>query len=220
MTRILIADDQAVVRAGLRAILETDPQLEIVGEACDGNEALTLTRTLQPDVVMMDIRMPVIDGIEATRQLAASPGVSTRVLMLTTYGLEEYLYEALRAGATGFLLKTEPPDRIIDAVHVVARGDALLGPETTRQLIERFLAQPRPNAAPPAGLSDLTTREHEVLRHVARGLSNHEIAETLFVSEGTVKTHIARILAKLGLRDRVQAVVLAYEAGLTRPGQA
>jgi DNA-binding NarL/FixJ family response regulator len=215
----VIVDDQAVVRAGLRAILQTDAQLEVVGEACDGNEALTLTRSLEPDVVMMDIRMPVLDGIEATRRLAEAPGVRSRILILTTYGLDQYFYEALRAGATGFLLKTDRPDRIIDAVHVVARGDALLRPETTRRLVERFLTQPAPNAAPPPGLDDLTAREHEVLQQVARGLSNHEIAQTLFVSEGTVKTHVARVLAKLGLRDRIQAVVLAYEAGLVRAGQ-
>jgi DNA-binding NarL/FixJ family response regulator len=218
MTRVLLADDQAVVRAGLRTILESTPDadLEIVGEAADGAEAVALTNALQPDVVMMDIRMPVLDGIEATRRLARST-TSARVLMLTTYGLDEYVYEALRAGAAGFLLKTDPPDRIVDAVRVVAAGDALLGPETTRRLIERFLAGPSPNAPRPSALDALTDREIDVLRQVARGLSNQEVAESLFIGEGTVKTHVAHILAKLELRDRVQIVVYAYEHALIHP---
>ena len=188
MTRVLLADDQAVVRAGLRTILEATPtaDLEIVGEAADGAEAVTLTNALQPDVVMMDIRMPVLDGIEATRRLARST-TSARVLVLTTYGLDEYVYEALRAAAAGFLLKTDPPDRIVDAVRVVAAGDALLGPETTRRLIERFLAGPPPNAPRPSALDALTDREIDVLRQVARGLSNQEVAANLFIGEGTVR---------------------------------
>jgi DNA-binding NarL/FixJ family response regulator len=216
MIRILVADDQAVVRAGLRMILEAQPDLEIVGEAADGSEAVTLTTALCPDVVMMDIRMPVLDGIEATRQLAGTPA---RVLVLTTYGIDEYVYQALRAGAAGFLLKTDPPERVIDAVRVIAAGEALLGPETTRRLIERFLAGPAPNHAKPAVLDTLTEREFEILQHVARGLSNHEIANHLFIGEGTVKTHVAHILAKLGLRDRVQVVVYAYEHNLVIPGK-
>jgi len=218
MITVLIADDQAVVRAGLRTILETDPNITVVSEAADGAEAVSLTRARDPDVVLMDIRMPVLDGIEATRRLAASP-LGARILVLTTYELDEYLYQALRAGATGFLLKTESPDRIVDAVHVVARGEALLGPESTRRLIERFVAQPAPNAKPPAGLDELTVRESDVLAYVARGMSNGEIAAELFLGEGTIKTHVARILAKLGLRDRAQAIVLAYEAGFVKPGQ-
>lgn len=215
MIRILLADDQAVVRAGLRMILEAQPDLEIVGEAADGSEAVTLTTALNPDVVMMDIRMPVVDGIEATRRLAGTPA---RVLILTTYGIDEYVYQALRAGAAGFLLKTDPPERVIDAVRVIAAGDALLGPETTRRLIERFLAGPAPNVARPAVLGTLTGRELDVLQQVARGLSNQEIAARLFIGEGTVKTHVAHILAKLGLRDRVQVVVYAYEHALVIPG--
>ena len=211
MTRVLLADDQVVVRAGLRTILEStaDADLDIVGEAADGAEAVALTNALQPDVVLMDIRMPVLDGIEATRRLARSTS-SARVLVLTTYGLDEYVYEALRAGAAGFLLKTDPPHRIVDAVRVVAAGDALLGPETTRRLIERFLAGPRPNAPRPSALDTLTDRETDVLRQVAR-FANQEVAANLFIGEGTVKTHVARILAKLELRDRVQIVVYAYE---------
>ena len=217
MIRLLLADDQAVVRAGLRTILESRADLQVVGEAADGAEAVTLAKTLEPDVVMMDIRMPVLDGIEATRRLAGST-TRSRVLVLTTYGIDEYVYEALRAGAAGFLLKTDPPERIVDAVRVVAAGDALLGPETTRRLIERFLAGPPPHTSRPAELNALTDRELDVLRHVARGLSNHEIAAGLFIGAGTVKTHVAHILAKLGLRDRVQVVVYAYEHALIQPG--
>jgi DNA-binding NarL/FixJ family response regulator len=216
MIRLLLADDQAVVRAGLRTILESRADLQVVGEAADGAEAVTLAKTLEPDVVMMDIRMPVLDGIEATRRLAGA--TRSRVLVLTTYGIDEYVYEALRAGAAGFLLKTDPPERIVDAVRVVAAGDALLGPETTRRLIERFLAGPPPHASRPAELDALTDRELDVLRQVARGLSNHEIAAGLFIGEGTVKTHVAHILAKLGLRNRVQVVVYAYEHALVHPG--
>jgi DNA-binding NarL/FixJ family response regulator len=216
MIRVIVADDPAVVRAGLRMILEAQDDLEVVGEAVDGSEAVALTESLEPHVVLMDIRMPVVDGIEATRRLAAA-GVSARVLVLTTYGLDEYVYEALRAGAAGFFVKTDPPERLIDAVRLVASGEALLAPEITRRLIDRFLAAAPPNAPPPPALAELTSRELEVLKHIARGLSNAEIAKTLYVSDGTVKTHVARILAKLELRDRVQAVVFAYECGLVQP---
>jgi DNA-binding NarL/FixJ family response regulator len=218
MIDVLLADDQAVVRAGLRTILESQPDMRVVGEAADGAEAVALTKALEPCVVMMDIRMPVLDGIKATRRLTESP-ISARILVLTTYGLDEYVYEALRAGAAGFLLKTDPPDRIVDAVRVVDAGDALLGPKTTRRLIERFLASPPPHAPQPAALGTLTERELEVLRQVARGLTNREIAASLFIGEGTVKTHVARILTKLSLRDRVQVVVYAYEHAIVQPGE-
>jgi DNA-binding NarL/FixJ family response regulator len=216
MTSVVIADDQAVVRGGLRMILEAQPDLEVVGEATDGLEALDLVRSLGPDVVLMDIRMPELDGIEATRRVALT-GARTRVLVLTTYGMDEYVYDALKAGAAGFLVKTESPERLVEAVRVVARGEALLAPEITRRLVDRFVSGVRPGAAPPE-LEELTTRELEVLKLIARGLSNAEIAERLIVSEGTVKTHVARVLSKLGLRDRVQAVVFAYESGLVEAG--
>jgi len=219
MIRVLLADDQAVVRAGLRTILESQPDMQVIGEAADGAETLALAAALGPDVVLMDIRMPVLDGIQATRRLTYSPA-SGRVLVLTTYGLDEYVYDALRAGAAGFLLKTDPPDRIVDAVRIVHAGDALLGPHTTRRLIERFLASPPPHAPRPAVLDTLTDRELEVMREVARGLTNREIADRLYIGDGTVKTHVARILAKLGLRDRVQVVVYAYEHGITHPGDS
>jgi len=215
MIRVMLADDQAVVRAGLRTILESQPDMEIAGEAADGAEALALAAALHPDVVMMDIRMPVIDGIKATRTLTQS-ATGAHVLVLTTYGLDEYVYEALRAGAAGFLLKTDPPDRIIEAVRIVNAGDALLGPQTTRRLIERFLASPAPHIPMPAELGTLTDRELEVMREIARGLTNREIAARLYIGEGTVKTHVARILTKLGLRDRVQVVVYAYEHGVAQ----
>jgi len=215
--RILLVDDQAVVRAGLRTILECQEDLLVVGEATDGKEAVALTGALDPDIVVMDIRMPVLDGIETTRRLVTA-GVRARILILTTYGLDEYVYEALRAGAAGFVLKTDPPARLVEAVRVVASGDALLGPETTRRLIERFLSGPSPERAMPAELATLTEREREVLGLLARGLSNQEIAQSLFLGEGTVKTHVARILAKLGLRDRVQIVVYVYECGFVQPG--
>jgi DNA-binding NarL/FixJ family response regulator len=219
MIRAVIADDQAVVRGGLRLILEANDDIEVVGEAADGAAAVELVRELKPDVVLMDIRMPTMDGIEATRRLATA-GLDARVLVLTTYGLDEYVYEALKAGAAGFLIKTESPARLVEAVRVVAGGEALLAPEVTRRLIDRFLAGVRPGAAAPPELEELTEREMEVLKLVARGFSNAEIADTLFVSDGTVKTHVSRILSKLGLRDRVQAVVFAYECQLVEPGQA
>lgn len=217
MIRVVVADDQAVVRGGLRMILESEAGIEVAGEAADGRHALDLIRELDPDVVLMDIRMPDLDGIEATRRLAAAGG-RARVLMLTTYDLDENVYDALKAGAAGFLVKTESPARLVEAVRIVAAGEALLAPEITRRLVDRFVAGMRPNTPAPPELEELTTRELEVLGLVARGLSNAEIARTLFVSEGTVKTHVARILSKLGLRDRVQVVVFAYECGIVEPG--
>jgi DNA-binding NarL/FixJ family response regulator len=200
-------------------ILEANDDIEVVAEAADGAAAVELVRELQPDVVLMDIRMPVMDGIEATRRLATA-GLDARVLVLTTYGLDEYVYEALKAGAAGFIIKTDSPERLVEAVRVVATGEALLAPEVTRRLIDRFLAGVRPGGTAPPELEELTSRELEVLKLVARGLSNAEIAEALVVSEGTVKTHVSRVLAKLGLRDRVQAVVFAYECSLVEPGHA
>jgi len=215
--RVLLADDQALVRAGFRMILKAEPGLEVAGEAGDGSEAVLLARELGPDVVLMDVRMPVMDGIEATHRIVDGEG-APRVLVLTTFDLDEYVYEALRAGASGFLLKDAPEEQLIAGIRIVADGGSLFAPTVTRRLIERF-AGSRP-ASPPPGLDELTPRELEVLQLVARGLSNAEIAGTLVVSEHTVKTHVARILMKLDLRDRVQAVVLAYEAGVVRPGQA
>jgi DNA-binding NarL/FixJ family response regulator len=216
--RIVLADDQAVVRGGLKMILGGQDDLEVVGEAGDGDEAIGRVRELRPDVALMDIRMPGLDGIEATRRICADPVSSTRVLVLTTYDLDEYLYEAMRAGASGFLLKTADPADLVAGVRTVARGDALVAPEITRRLLEEFTSGPRPGADRPDGLEELTERELEVLRLMARGLSNAEIAAELFLSAGTVKTHVAHVLAKLDLRDRVQAVVAAYESGLVRPG--
>jgi DNA-binding NarL/FixJ family response regulator len=218
--RVLIADDQALVRTGFRMILDAEPDIEVVGEAENGSEAVTLSRSLQPDVVLMDIRMPEMDGIEATRQVVApGDGAAPRVLMLTTFDLDEYVYEALRAGASGFLLKDVPAEQLAAGVRMVAAGDALLAPSITRRLIEEFAAAPAA-AAPPPGLDELTPRELEVFKLVARGLSNAEVAEQLIVGETTVKTHVTRLLMKLGLRDRVQAVVLAYEFGVVMPGRS
>jgi DNA-binding NarL/FixJ family response regulator len=217
MIRVVVADDQAVVRSGLRMILESETGIEVVGEAADGRQALDLVRELNPDVVLMDVRMPELDGIEATRRLVAAGG-HARVLVLTTYDLDENVYDALKAGAAGFLVKTDSPAQLLEAVRIVAAGEALLAPRITRRLVDRFVAGRRPNAPPPPELDELTARELEVLRLVAHGLSNAEIAETLFVTEGTVKTHVARILSKLGLRDRVQVVVFAYERGIVEPG--
>ena len=215
----MIADDQALVRAGFRKILEADPQIEVVAEAQDGLEAVDASRRLGPDVVLMDIRMPNMDGLEATRRLLERATAATRVLILTTFGLNEYVYEALRAGASGFLLKDAPPEELLAAVHVIARGDALLDPAITRGVIEEFARRPaRTDLA--AKLDELTPREREVLELLARGLSNAEIAERFVVSEGTVKTHVASVLRKLGVRDRVQAVIYAYESQLVEPGVA
>jgi DNA-binding NarL/FixJ family response regulator len=223
--RILIADDQALVRAGFKMILDAEDDFEVVGEASDGLRAVATVRELRPDVVLMDIRMPELDGIEATRQIAdlceAEDDSPVRVLMLTTFDLNEYVYEALRAGASGFLLKDVPPEQLAEGIRIVARGDALLAPSITKRLIQEFAtAAPSEPPAPAPGLDELTDRELEVFKLIARGLSNAEIARELIVSETTVKTHVARVLMKLGLRDRVQAVVLAYETGVAVPGQA
>jgi DNA-binding NarL/FixJ family response regulator len=216
--RVLIADDQALVRAGFRMILDAEEDIDVVGEASEGAEAVEQTKRLDPDVVLMDIRMPELDGIESTRRVIANGGDSPpRVLMLTTFDLNEYVYEALRAGASGFLLKDVPPEELAAGIRVVARGDALLAPTITRRLIHEF-ARAAPAAAPPPGFAELTAREVEVFKLVARGMSNAEIAAELVVSETTVKTHVARLLMKLGVRDRVQAVVLAYESGIAVPG--
>jgi DNA-binding NarL/FixJ family response regulator len=217
MIRVVIADDQAVVRGGLRMILESEEDIEVAGEAADGRQALDLVRELDPDLVLMDIRMPTLDGIEATRRLV-SIGGRARVLVLTTYDLDENVYDALKAGAAGFLVKTDSPARLVQAVRIVAAGEALLAPDITRRLVDRFVTGPRPNTPAPPELAELSPREREVLRLVASGQSNAEIAATLFVSEGTVKTHVARILSKLGLRDRVQVVVFAYERAIIEPG--
>ena len=215
--RVLVADDQALVREGLHKIFEADPELSVVGAVGDGLAAVEAVGRLRPDVVVMDIRMPVLDGIEATRQvtrLAEPP----RVLVLTTFDLDEYVFGALRAGASGFLLKDALPEDLIAAVHTIARGDGLLDPAVTRAVVERFGRTPEPDAADAKRLAELSQREHEVLLLLVQGLANKEIAAQLFVSEATVKTHVAHVLQKLGLRDRVQAVVLAYESGLVSPG--
>jgi RNA polymerase sigma factor (sigma-70 family) len=215
--RVLIADDQTLVRAGFRKILEADAEIEVVGEAADGLEAVEAARALAPDVVLMDIRMPRLDGLEATRQLVDQGNDGPRVLVLTTFGLDEYVYDALRAGASGFLLKDVPPEQLLAGVHVVARGDALLDPAITRSVIEEFAAKPAVRRELAARLDELTPREREVFSLVARGLSNAEIARELVVSEGTVKSHVAHVLLKLGLRDRVQSVIYAYESGVVQP---
>jgi DNA-binding NarL/FixJ family response regulator len=234
--RVLLVDDQALVRAGFRMILDAEEDIEVVGEAADGEQAVFSAAQFKPDVILMDVRMPNMDGIEATRKIVSADGAGAagsedadpaldrpRVLMLTTFELDEYVYESLRAGASGFLLKDVPADQLVAGIRVVAEGDALLAPSVTKRLISDFSAARAAKAAeenPPAGLDELTTREMEVFKLIARGMSNHEIAQELVVSETTVKTHVARILMKLGLRDRVQAVVLAYESGLVQPGAA
>jgi DNA-binding NarL/FixJ family response regulator len=218
MIRVLIADDQELVRTGFRVILNAEPDLDVVGEAGDGRETIAAVELLSPDVVLMDIRMPNLDGIEATRRIAARR-TAPRILILTTFDLDEYVYEALRAGASGFLLKDAGADELIHAVRVVAAGEALLAPSITRRLIEDYARRP-PQNKQPAALADLTPRELEVLRFLARGLSNADIANELVLGDATVKTHVARIFAKLDLHDRAQAVVVAYESGLVQPGAA
>ncbi len=214
---VLIADDQALVRAGFRMILEAHPDLRVVGEATNGAEAVEMSRTERPDVVLMDIRMPSMDGLEATRRVMAGPSPQPRVVILTTFDLDEYVFEALQAGASGFLLKDTPPEHLAAGIRTVAAGESLLAPSVTMRLVESFV-RANERAPRPPELDELTPRELEILGLIARGLSNAEIAEQLVVSATTVKTHVARVLAKLGLRDRVQAVVLAYETGVVQPG--
>jgi DNA-binding NarL/FixJ family response regulator len=229
--RVLLVDDQALIRAGFRMILEAEEDMEVVGECADGTQAVDSTRRLEPDVVLMDIRMPEMDGIEATRLIAGRTHVGAgaprgtgdgegapRVLMLTTFDLDEYVYDALRAGASGFLLKDVPAEQLVDGIRVIARGEALLAPSVTKRLIHEFSRGAVAQQSAPAELEDLTPRELEVFKLMARGMSNAEIAAELVVSDTTVKTHVARVLMKLGLRDRVQAVVLAYESGVVAPG--
>jgi DNA-binding NarL/FixJ family response regulator len=221
--RVLLVDDQPLLRTGFKLILEAEADITVVGEAGDGAAAVEATRSLMPDVVLMDIRMPGMDGIEATRRIVREQAAShdPRVLILTTFDLDEYVIEAVRAGASGFLLKDSPPEELVTAIRIVAGGDAIVAPSVTRRLLDRFatrLPSVR-SAGPPPGLDTLTAREREVLSHVARGLSNAEIAAELVVSETTIKTHVGNVLAKLGLRDRVQAVVYAYETGMSQPGQ-
>jgi DNA-binding NarL/FixJ family response regulator len=214
--RVLIADDQALVRSGFRLIVETRPDLEVVGEAEDGEEAVRLTLELEPDVILMDVRMPGVDGIEATRRIVAA-GSAARILVLTTFDLDEYVYAAVRAGASGFLLKDVRPGDLVEAIRLVANGSALLGPGVTRRLLERFADEDGSGDAADA-VARLTEREREILRLLASGLSNAELAQQLVLSETTVKTHVSNVLRKLGVRDRVQAVIVAYDAGLVRPG--
>ena len=217
--RVVVVDDQELVRTGFRVILDSEPDIEVVGEASDGHEAIEVTGRLRPDVVLMDIRMPRLDGLEATRRIVTGSERGPRVLILTTFNLDEYVYEALRSGASGFLLKDGPAAELLNAIHVVAKGDTLLAPQITRRLIAEFVRHPPP-IHKPEQLKALTERELEVLKLVARGLSNAEIAGELYVSETTIRTHVRHILTKLGLRDRVQAVVLAYETSLVRPTSA
>ncbi len=219
MIRLVLADDQTLVRGAFRIMLDSEPDIEVVGEAADGREAVEQARLRKPDVVLMDVRMPGLDGIEATRTLLSGKD-PPRVLMLTTFDLDEYVYDAMRAGASGFMLKNAPPEELAAAVRTVAAGDALLAPSITRRLIEAFVQRPRSPDGKPAKLAELTDRELDVLRQVARGLSNAEIAAELYLSEATVKTHVNRILTKLALRDRTQAAVLAYESGVVQPGDA
>lgn len=216
--RVLLADDEALVRAGLRMILEAEADLEVVGEASDGVDALGMCRQLRPDVALVDIRMPKLDGIQAARRITADAGNRTAVVMLTTFDADEHVVEALRAGAIGFLLKTMPREQLVAAVRTAVRGDALLAPTLLRRLLDDFVGRAGAAPCPASGIDQLTPREEEVLWLVARGLSNAEIAGHLVLGEGTVKTHVARVLGKLGVRDRVQAVVVAYESGLVRPG--
>jgi len=216
--RVVIADDQHLVRAGFRKILEAEDDITVLAEASNGLEAIAAARRHQPDVVLMDIRMPDMDGLEATRQLLRGDPALTRVLILTTFDLDEYVYQALHAGASGFLLKDSPPDQLLAATRIVAGGDALLAPSITRKVVQEFARRPVRSRTPPPGLGELTAREHEVLTLLARGLSNSQIADQLIISDATVKTHVARVLMKLNLADRVQAVIFAYETGLIQPG--
>ncbi|SEH02214.1 DNA-binding response regulator, NarL/FixJ family, contains REC and HTH domains [Nonomuraea solani] len=219
MIRVLIADDQGMVRTGFTVFLSAQPDIEVVGEAADGREAVERSAELAPDVVLMDVRMPVMNGLEATRELLAQGGGAPKVLILTTFDLDDYVYEALRAGASGFLLKDASATQLAEAVRVVAAGEALIAPAITKRLITEFARLGGPRAASGRRLDELTDRESEVLSLVAQALSNQEIAEKLFVAEQTVKTHVGRVLTKLGLRDRAQAIVFAYETGLVRPGE-
>ena len=215
---VLIVDDQELVRAGFRMILDAEDDIEVAGEAANGQEAVAEAQRLQPDVVLMDVRMPILDGIEATRRLLANGGMDSKVVMLTTFDMDEYVYDALRAGASGFLLKDVPPEQLAAGIRVVAQGEALLAPSITRRLIEEFAKNQPVERATPKEVEELTARELEVFKLIARGMSNAEVAAELIVSETTVKTHVARILMKLHLRDRVQAVVYAYESGMIQPG--
>ncbi|MEA2461728.1 MAG: hypothetical protein QOH90_1905 [Actinomycetota bacterium] len=219
MIAVVVVDDQELVRAGFRVLIDSASDLEVVGEAGDGKEAVAIVLELKPDVVLMDVRMPVMDGIEATALICSDEGAKgTKVIMLTTFDLDEYVHEALRAGASGFLLKDTPPADLLDAIKVVAAGEALLAPKVTRRLIEEFVRIPAPNRSTPERLTALTDREREVLELVGRGMSNAEIAEHLVMSPATAKTHVSRIMTKLHVRDRAQLVVLAYESGLITPG--
>lgn len=220
MISVLLTDDQSMIRSGLRALLEAEDDIEVVGEAGDGAEALELARRLRPHIVVMDIRMPVMDGVEATRRLAADPELEgTRVLVLTTYDDDELVFRALRAGAGGFLLKDANPEELVDGVRVLASGDALLAPSVTRRLVEAFVARPEPAFVPPSMVEQLTGREQEIVALVGTGLSNHEIADRLSISPATARTHVSRAMGKVGARDRAQVVVFAYETGLVVPAR-
>jgi DNA-binding NarL/FixJ family response regulator len=220
ITRVVLVDDQGLVRGGLRALIAAEPDLEVVGEAADGAQAVDIVRKVRPDVVLMDIRMPGVDGLEATRRIAADPGLAgVRVLVLTTFEIDEYVFEALRVGASGFLLKDEEPVELLRAVRVVAAGESLLSPSVTRRVVEAFAAGPAPSGPLVSSLEELTEREREIVALVGTGLSNHEIAEHLVISPATARTHVSRAMLKLGARDRAQLVVFAYEAGLVAPGR-